>query len=95
MPNVCYGTVGRRWLSLLGRCNRAVLTPTRLLPIGARLTPMLGAPVPARHFPPHCAGRRISRETAGTTDIDSSGAVTMPPTIGAAIRCITSEPVPT
>jgi small multidrug resistance family-3 protein len=29
---------------------------------------------------------------AGTTNIDSSGAVIMPPTIGAAMRCITSEP---
>jgi len=28
------------------------------------------------------------------TSIDSSGAVTMPPTIGAAIRLMTSEPVP-
>ena len=39
-------------------------------------------------------GRRINRYTAGTTNIDSSGAVTIPPTIGAAMRCITSEPVP-
>ncbi len=28
------------------------------------------------------------------TNMESSGAVTMPPTIGAAMRCITSEPVP-
>ena len=28
------------------------------------------------------------------TNKDNKGAVTMPPTIGAAIRCITSEPVP-
>ncbi len=39
-------------------------------------------------------GRRKSRYTAGTTNIDSSGAVIIPPTIGAAMRCMTSEPVP-
>ena len=38
--------------------------------------------------------RRISRNATGTTNIDSSGAVSMPPTIGAAMRCISSEPVP-
>lgn len=38
--------------------------------------------------------RRIGRYTAGTRNIDNSGAVIMPPTIGAAMRCVTSEPVP-
>src|SRR2546423_8685994 len=38
--------------------------------------------------------RRINRYAAGSTNIDSSGAVIIPPTIGAAMRCITSEPVP-
>ena len=37
---------------------------------------------------------RINRYAAGITNIDSSGAVIMPPTIGAAMRCMTSEPVP-
>src|SRR5678815_4487947 len=41
------------------------------------------------------ARRRCSRyHAAGTTSMLSRGAVTMPPTIGAAIRLITSEPVP-
>jgi hypothetical protein len=35
-----------------------------------------------------------SRYTAGITSIDSKGAVIMPPIIGAAMRCITSDPVP-
>jgi hypothetical protein len=39
-------------------------------------------------------GRRISKYTAGITNMDSKGAVIMPPTMGAAMRCITSEPVP-
>ena len=38
--------------------------------------------------------RRSRRYAAGITSIDSSGAVIIPPTIGAAIRCITSAPVP-
>src|SRR6185295_16816832 len=38
--------------------------------------------------------RRTNKKAAGITNIDSNGAVTMPPTIGAAMRCITSEPVP-
>ena len=38
--------------------------------------------------------RRMSSHAAGTTNIDSSGAVIMPPTIGAAMRCMTSDPVP-
>src|SRR6266498_4691321 len=38
--------------------------------------------------------RRISRYPAGTTNIDSNGAVIIPPTIVAAMRRITSEPVP-
>ena len=36
-------------------------------------------------------GRCIKRYVAGITNIDSSGAVIIPPTIGAAIRCITSD----
>jgi len=36
----------------------------------------------------------ISRYAAGMTNIDSNGAVIMPPTIGAAIRRMTSDPVP-
>src|SRR6266568_2594821 len=39
-------------------------------------------------------GRRISRYAAGMTNIDNSGAVIMPPTIGEAMRRITSDPVP-
>jgi hypothetical protein len=35
---------------------------------------------------------RISQYAAGITNIDSSGALIMPPTIGAAMRCITSLP---
>jgi hypothetical protein len=38
--------------------------------------------------------RRSRANTAGTTNSDSSGAVTMPPSMGAAMRLITSEPVP-
>lgn len=38
--------------------------------------------------------RRIRRHAAGITNIDHSDAVIIPPTIGAAIRCMTSAPVP-
>ena len=38
--------------------------------------------------------RRISKNTAGTTNIDNKGALIIPPTMGAAIRCMTSLPVP-
>jgi len=38
--------------------------------------------------------RCISSHAAGITSIDSSEAVIMPPIIGAAMRCITSAPVP-
>src|SRR6188768_2010656 len=38
--------------------------------------------------------RRISRYAAGMTSMDSKGAVIMPPTIGAAMRCMISAPVP-
>jgi len=36
----------------------------------------------------------MSLYAAGITNIDSNGAVIIPPTIGAAMRLITSEPVP-
>ena len=39
-------------------------------------------------------GWRINRYTVGKTNNDSSGAVIIPPTIGAAMRGITYEPVP-
>ena len=39
-------------------------------------------------------GWRINRYTVGKTNNDSSGAVIIPPTIGAAMRCITYEPLP-
>ena len=52
-------------------------------------------PVLARHADPvPSERRRSSRYAAGSTIIDSSGAVIMPPIIGAAMRCITSLPVP-
>jgi hypothetical protein len=38
--------------------------------------------------------RRISLNAAGTTSVDRRGAVIMPPTTGAAIRRMISEPVP-
>ena len=38
--------------------------------------------------------RMSSNHAAGITSSDKSGAVIIPPTIGAAILCITSEPVP-
>jgi Cu(I)/Ag(I) efflux system membrane protein CusA/SilA len=37
---------------------------------------------------------RSSRKATGITSIESNGAVIMPPTIGAAMRCITSAPAP-
>lgn len=36
--------------------------------------------------------RRNSRVPIGTTNIDSCGAVITPPTIGAAMRCMISDP---
>ena len=39
-------------------------------------------------------GFLISKYNAGITSIDSSGAVIMPPIIGAAMRRITSDPLP-
>jgi len=36
----------------------------------------------------------MSRYAAGSTSIESIGAVIIPPTMGAAIRRMTSEPVP-
>src|SRR5882672_7141883 len=52
-------------------------------------TPSLGLRIelPAR-------GRRNKRYATGTTNIESSGAVIIPPTMGAAMRRINSEPVP-
>src|SRR5690242_8683017 len=49
----------------------------------------------ARSASARCNLRRcISRKATGITNIDNIGAVIMPPTIGAAIRRITSDPVP-
>lgn len=52
---------------------------------------------PSGGFSLACAGncrRRRMRYAAGITNNDKSGAVIMPPIIGAAIRCMTSEPAP-
>ena len=38
--------------------------------------------------------RRISAYAAGITSIERSGAEIIPPIIGAAILCMTSDPVP-
>src|SRR5476649_1718565 len=48
-----------------------------------------------RAFTARRTWRRLSNNhAAGITNMDNSGAVTMPPTIGAAMRCITSDPAP-
>ena len=40
-------------------------------------------------------GRRSNKYAAGITNIDSNGAVIIPPTMGAAMRCMTSDPAST
>jgi len=61
-----------------------------------RVTPIRwdGTPYVRSLSPRAICRRRSMRYAAGMTKRESSGAVIIPPIIGAAMRCMTSEPVP-